>query len=281
MKKMKRLSLTVLSLLMVGMTFTACSSDDEDKWVEPPLEKVYGEKVKTIDSHVGILHFDKEQGLWYIDYLRSKPVGSVERCYTQDLSSAFQYEGMMVTFSGDAYEFLMDKKESTRGESDYYVFLQSIARSNNLQQVSEIAPEVKAFLDAATVSKDITHDCDFAFPSDTEAEWTDSYYVINDATRLSELYVGKDALPAIDFGKYTLIIGRVYERYIGESFIYQDISADAEPKVLNLYMDMNQDGMPIISGVFFWGLYPKIDAGAITIKRRESFIYSPSVEIDS
>lgn len=256
----------------VGLGLTACSSDEEPVNQEP--EKPYGDlKLKTVIDHPGIIHYDSGTAMWYIEYLRNRPVGFTERLYTEDLDRAYQQEGMDVLFSGEAFDFLSKKKETVSGEYDYYFFLQDISECNHLQPIPEIDPEIAEFFNTATATE-LSQRCQFDFPESTfEEKLADTCYVINDQAQLAALYTGEMNIPSVDFAKYTLILGRAYMSSSAESLVYHDISADATPKVLNMYIEAGHLGLQAIYLEYYWGLYPKFEDEKLTLKRITTELY--------
>lgn len=262
-----------LSLIIAGidMAIVSCNSDDNSRTdfmtkEDPTINEVsitHGDQiVKTVINHPGIIHYDSELNLWYIDYIRNKPVGFKEKHYTD---SRFQEEGIYVVFSGDVFDFSPNKAETSSSESDFYISLREIDRCEHLQPLSETATDIAEFFDAATLS-DEGLNCQFIFPEETmEERFSDTCYVINDQAQLASLYTGQMTIPAIDFTKYTLVIGRVYIPSTRQSLEYFDVSFD--DKTLYLYIEEIASGLDVISLDYYWGLFPKFEGNNLVCLR--------------
>ena len=260
-----------LMMLAMGL-LTACSSDDVAK--DDEILNMFWEPgpdlplLKTVNNHPGIIRYDSELELWYIDYLRNRPVGSKERHYIEE---SFQEEGQTVLFSGEAYYFPLSKAEVTSGEKDYFFIPLNINRCDHLQAISDVGQDIAQFFDTATATEDYMH-CQFDFPESTmEEKYVDTCYVFNDQAQLASFYTGQMTIPAIDFTKYTLVLGRAYLPDTGYSMVYHDVSADA--KTVNLYIERRASGFCMICFDYYWGLYPKFEGDKLVSKKTESLIY--------
>ena len=273
MKKSNLLLGLLVGLFVLAMT--ACSSNDDAK--DDEILQMFWEPgpdlplLKTVNNHPGIICYDSELEMWYIDYLRNRPAGSKERHYIED---SFQEEGQTVLFSGNAYYFPLNKAEVTTGEYDYLFIPQNIIRCNHLQSISDVSQDIAQFLDTATATEDFMH-CQFDFPESTlENNYVDTCYVFNDQAQLASFYTGEMTIPAIDFTKYTLVIGRAYLPDTGYSMVYHDVSADA--KAVNLYVEKRPSGFCMIRFDYYWGLYPKFEGEKLVSKKIENLMFEES-----
>ena len=100
----------------------------------------------------------------------------------------------------------------------------------------------------------------------------DDYYhnnevhVINSRQELADLYVGEKELPAIDFDKYTLIIGQQIMPGLGYYIRKRKLVMEEDGLVLTL--NARNDGEAIalaLQHLYFWGLYPKLPQDRITV----------------
>lgn len=92
--------------------------------------------------------------------------------------------------------------------------------------------------------------------------------VINNEEDFKEAYTGDLSLPAIDFSKYTLIIGKVFlsaGTFIDNMSIRQTDSTKA-----TLYINCIQDTKGCYIGImyyeYYWKLYPKFYASKINVE---------------
>ena len=269
MKKNYLLLGLLVGLILLAMM--ACSSDNDSVKDEILDMNCYPDALKTVNNHPGIIRYDSELDLWYIEYLRNKPAGTKEKHYIDYIDGSFQEEGLPVLFSGDAYSFPLGKAEVTSDVYEYYLDLWYIDRYENLQSISDIDSEIAQFFDTATATEDYMH-CQFDFPESTmEEKYVDTCYVFNDQAQLASFYTGQMAIPAIDFTKYTLVIGRAYLPDTGYSMVYHDVSADA--KTVNLYIERRASGLCTIRLDYYWGLYPKFEGDKLVSKKTETLMY--------
>lgn len=272
---MEKRSVLVISMLLSLGLYYSCSSDNQhiaDEVVKiNDLHLLYGNQaIKTFCNHPGIVHYDGELKMWYLDYSYNQLLGVAERYYTETIESDYQVDGLYVTFSGEAFDFSSKKKNKVDSEYNYYLKLQSISRSNCLHPLTEVAPEIKVFFDKATSTEGYMR-CQFDLPErNLEEKMVDTCFVINSQDALTALYTGQEAVPDIDFDKYTIVIGRAYMLDTGESLAYHDVSADV--KNINLYIEAYQTGFDVIKVVCFWGLYPKFESDKLNCNRNVTII---------
>ena len=273
MKRIKSLEVLCLSLLMVGigLTITACSSDDD----QAKDEKIYmyaDLKLEVVTNHPGIVHYDEELQKWYIDYLQNKHEGDAERFYPDELPSDVRVEGLPVVCSGNIYDFRRSGNDMIPYRpNDYYISLLDIAECDHVQPLQDTEPEIAKFLDDALMVEMIvgggpSGHCQFNFPGSTLEEMlADTCFVINNQAQLASLYIGQNTIPEIDFSKYTLVIGRAHMPSSGELLIYHDISAARQ--TLNLFIKQYSAGLSAIYFEYYWGLYPKFEGDRLICKR--------------
>lgn len=274
MKRIKSLEVVCLSLLMagIGLTITACSSDD-DQAKDEKLDWYADQKLEVVTNHPGTVHYDEELQKWYIDYLQNKHEGDVERFYPDELPSDVRVEGLPVVCSGNIYDIRRSGNDMIPYRpNDYYLSLLDIAECDDLQPLQDTESEIAQFLDDALMVEmkvgwgEASGHCQFNFPGSTLEEMlADTCFVINNQAQLTALYIGQNTIPEIDFSKYTLVIGRAHMPSSGESLIYHDISADRQ--TLNLFIKQYSAGLSAIYFEYYWGLYPKFEGDRLICKR--------------
>ena len=274
MKRIKSLEVVCLSLLMagVGLTITACSSDD-DQAKDEKRDWYADQKLEVVTNHPGTVHYDEELQKWYIDYLQNKHEGDVERFYPDELPSDVRVEGLPVVCSGNIYDFRRSGNDMIPYRpNDYFISLLDIAECDDLQPLQDTESEIVQFLDDALMVEmivgggEVSGHCQFNFPGSTLEEMlADTCFVINNQAQLASLYIGQNTIPEIDFSKYTLVIGRAHMPSSGESLIYHDISADKQ--TLNLFIKQYSAGLAAIYFEYYWGLYPKFEGDRLICKR--------------
>lgn len=82
---------------------------------------------------------------------------------------------------------------------------------------------------------------------------------INSMGELSQLYTGTRELPNIDFGKYTLILGNVLLPHSGHYYEKSEMEEYDSFYQMDVYIKVKDSGYHAITGVPFWGLYPKLN----------------------
>ena len=91
--------------------------------------------------------------------------------------------------------------------------------------------------------------------------------VINNEEDFKEAYTGYMSLPVIDFSKYTLIIGKIYES--GGTFI-DNVYIKTNNAKTTLFVDCIMDTKGFYLGGFFWcyywKLFPKFHASKINVE---------------
>ena len=92
--------------------------------------------------------------------------------------------------------------------------------------------------------------------------------IINSRKELKDIYSGDKDLPEIDFTKYTLIVGYIIMPDLGNNCVRQELvytTTNSSP-VLNLYVKNENEYKPtVISTLYFWGLYPKMQHSKISV----------------
>lgn len=93
---------------------------------------------------------------------------------------------------------------------------------------------------------------------------SDTCYIVNSYEDLQAIYVGRQQLPEIDFGLYTLLVGQKYSPCIYIKLNKQEFYEIDNKYVLDLYY---ADDMVMFAEVYnyYWGLYPKFTNNDIDI----------------
>ncbi|MBR1654958.1 MAG: hypothetical protein IJ698_00865 [Prevotella sp.] len=111
----RQLLFSALLLLAMGMTVTACSSDEENKEYITTLTEVKGEVN---------LHYDQ----WYIRVSPPNTYDAVYYYFPSNLSSEYKKEGLKVVFSGKVFETSITVN-NVAGITCYGVYLTSITKN--------------------------------------------------------------------------------------------------------------------------------------------------------
>ena len=130
------------------------------------------------------------------------------------------------------------------------------AKSNGdipIPSEGDVSDEIAAFLKSHYVL-DSEYEAFFANTNDNK------YYVINSQSDLDKLYTGKAPFPAINFEKYTLIVGL---QMMPQS--YYTILPQGDGYTLNLYLPELECAYPAFQHLFFYGVYPKLNTNNITV----------------
>ena len=93
---------------------------------------------------------------------------------------------------------------------------------------------------------------------------SDIYYFINSYDELRSVYTGKEPLPDIDFGSYTLIVGQKCSNNMYDSFDKQSFYERDGRYILDLFFS-SEIIHPMIVYYNYWGLYPKLDKKEISV----------------
>ena len=93
----------------------------------------------------------------------------------------------------------------------------------------------------------------------------DAYLLINDRKQFHATYSCDDALPEIDFTKYSLVIGK--KKMPNSYYTLVDQSMD-ETKTLNLniVVELPSGHWTAFSDFYYWGLYPKLPNKELIVK---------------
>ena len=82
--------------------------------------------------------------------------------------------------------------------------------------------------------------------------------VINSRQEFANVYQGKKELPEVDFGKYTLIIGKEMMPYLGFYIDKKELLAGEDGLKLTIYAKNDNEILPCaFQDLYYWGLYPK------------------------
>ncbi len=97
--------------------------------------------------------------------------------------------------------------------------------------------------------------------------YNNEVHVINSRQELADLYVGEKELPAIDFDKYTLIIGQQKMPSLGFYIVKKELEPKENGLQLTIYARNDSELLStMIQRLYFWGIYPKQSQTAITVK---------------
>ena len=97
----------------------------------------------------------------------------------------------------------------------------------------------------------------------------ESILVINSQEEFQKAYMGTKELPNVDFGLYTLVIGRTWGNdgsYFLDKIVLRDKGSTYELETQLLH-HVNWAATCAIQTIFYWRLYPKLAHKAITPKR--------------
>ena len=104
----------------------------------------------------------------------------------------------------------------------------------------------------------------------------DTIFVINSRQELADIYLGKKELPAIDFDKYTLIIGQQNMPCLGFYVAKKELIAGDKGLILNLYARNDDELLACATqNLYFWGLYPKQSQKTITLNVYKEYTHFP------
>jgi len=102
----------------------------------------------------------------------------------------------------------------------------------------------------------------------------DTVCIINSRQELADVYQGKKELPAIDFNKYTLIIGQQNMPYLGFFVAKKVLLKGDNGLILNLYTKNEEELLSCaIQNLYFWGIYPKLSQKTISVNIFKEYIY--------
>ena len=101
-------------------------------------------------------------------------------------------------------------------------------------------------------------------------------YVINSRQELDDVYFGEKELPAIDFDKYTLVIGQLLMPYPGFYFVKKELEPSENGLQLTIYV--RNDGeilSAVLKHLYFWEIYPKQSQKTISVNVLKKYRYFP------
>ena len=90
--------------------------------------------------------------------------------------------------------------------------------------------------------------------------------IINNENQFRSAYTGAAQIPQVDFSKYTLIIGQIYQ---SASWILkkQKMVVDGKDATLFLYYETTNEAVVAVqTEIFYWGLYPKTDVQNVKLR---------------
>ena len=106
-----------------------------------------------------------------------------------------------------------------------------------------------------------------SIPFFQDGNYDNKVYVINSRQELADVYLGEKELPAIDFDKYTLIIGQQKMPCLGFYITKKELVPNEDGLQLTIYARNDGEILSLmIQRLFFWGLYPKLSQTTITVK---------------
>lgn len=93
-------------------------------------------------------------------------------------------------------------------------------------------------------------------------------FVVNDKETLKSLYQGDKALPEVDFGRYTIVLGVEKVPHLLYQLEKQELITDGSNMQLNLFVKEPADSYypAQVMDLYFWGLYPKIPQANVVVK---------------
>ena len=109
-----------------------------------------------------------------------------------------------------------------------------------------------------------------------EPDDEDTYRIVNSMEELKSIYEGEATLPEIDFGKYTLVIGRVCLT-LGYRLVSQGFKGEGD-SIFNLTFEYAADPqkygfLGVMVDYYFWGLYPKMERQSLTLETVVNKVY--------
>ena len=125
----------------------------------------------------------------------------------------------------------------------------------------KLEPSIVTFFNEALPNHANYNPVEIFFTS--EADETDAYSLINNEQELQAAYKGDKALPKVDFEKYTLIIGRLYNG--GVTVEQQYLTKEKEENVLVLHL-RHEPVVALMFYTYYWGIYPKMTNDHVTIQ---------------
>lgn len=97
-------------------------------------------------------------------------------------------------------------------------------------------------------------------------------YVINCQQELADVYQGKRELPAIDFDKYTLIIGQQIMPGLGFYVVKKELLTGDNGLILTLYARNDNEIISCaLQNLYFWRIYPKLSQNTISVNVIEEY----------
>ena len=103
-----------------------------------------------------------------------------------------------------------------------------------------------------------------------------SVYVINSRQELADVYLGEKELPAIDFEKYTLIIGRRIMPCLGFYVAKKELVPGENGLQLTIYARNDCEILSLeLQHLYYWGLYPKQSQTTIIVNDVKKYTKYP------
>lgn len=114
-------------------------------------------------------------------------------------------------------------------------------------------------------------------------EWNDErVLVINSQEEFQTAYMGTKTLPDVDFGQYTLVIGKTWgssSSQVLRSVILRDLgyAYELETQLVDLETQLvdhiDYASTCAIQTIFYWHLYPKLPKKPIMLKRTVTYVH--------
>ena len=107
----------------------------------------------------------------------------------------------------------------------------------------------------------------FSIPFFMDDDFENRAYIINSRQELADVYWGDKELPAIDFDKYTLLIGMQKMPCLGFYITKKELVPSENGLQLTIYARNDGEVLSLMKQrLYFWGLYPKLSQTTITVK---------------
>ena len=120
----------------------------------------------------------------------------------------------------------------------------------------------------------------FSIPFFMDDDFENRVYIINSRQELADVYWGDKELPAIDFDKYTLIIGQQKMPCLGFYITKKELVPDENGLQLTIYARNDGEILSLmIQRLYFWGLYPKLSQTTITVKDIKTYTKFPEKNV--
>lgn len=102
----------------------------------------------------------------------------------------------------------------------------------------------------------------------------DKCVMVNSMEEFENIFSSSVELPAINFDRYTLIVGRHQMATTGHRVVNQSITVRSQKTELNLIVEIPTACFPMVSPMYYVGLYPKLPRTSVEVNF--TFKYSDS-----